>query len=77
MTVEGLIALFGALTAVLTAVTALLVQVRRLRMAVNGVMHELVDARAAAAEKEGELRGRDFVTSQSPVAPPAEIREHI
>lgn len=77
MTTEGVIALFGALTALITAVTACLIQIRSLRIAVNGMLHELVDARSTAAEKEGELRGRDFVASQPLPERPTEIREHV
>lgn len=63
MTTEQLVAVLGGLTALIAAVSALLVQVRSLRGAVDGVLHELVEAKAAAAEKEGELRGRDYTAS--------------
>lgn len=77
MTFDQVLGLFGALTALLGAVAALLVQVRQLRVAVNGMLHELTEAKATAAEKEGELRGRDYATSQVLQTPPPEIREHV
>lgn len=60
MTVEQVVAAVGALTALIVATTALLVQVTKLRGEVNGRLSELVAHAVEAAEKRGELAGRDF-----------------
>lgn len=71
MTTEQLIAVMGGLTALLTAIGVLIGQVAALRHAVDGVTTELVAAREVAAEKEGELRGRDYVSRPDPLGPPS------
>lgn len=75
MSPEQLVSILGALTALVVAVGGLLIQVGKLRAAVDGVLHELVDARTTAAEKEGELRGRDFVAPGPAPPEDPEIRE--
>jgi hypothetical protein len=61
LTVEQSIALIGALTALVAAVSALLVQVHMLRKDVNGRVSDLLEAAGMAREKRGELAGRDFM----------------
>lgn len=61
MTPDQVVAIMGGLAALLAAVTALLVQVGRLRSEVNGRLQQLVDASVEAAQKRGELLGRDYV----------------
>lgn len=61
MTVEQVVAVLGALTALLVAATALLVQVHLLRKDLNGRVTQLLDAAGMAREKRGEMAGRDFM----------------
>lgn len=61
MTPEQALAIVGGLTALMVAVTALLVQVRGLRHDVDGRMAQLVKATSEASRKQGELEGRDFM----------------
>lgn len=69
MTAEQLVAVIGALTALVVAVGTTFVQIRGLRRDVqaqhetmNGRMNELVQVHELAAQKIGELEGRDFMT---------------
>lgn len=77
MTPEQLTALIGAGTAFLVAAVPVFVQIRALRHDIDGVMHELLDAKATAARKEGELAGRDFVAPPERLYPTGDIREHV
>lgn len=77
MTPEEVVAIIGATTALCGAAVPVFVQIRALRKEINGFMHELVDAKATAAEKEGELRGRDFVAPPEKLHPAGDIREHV
>lgn len=61
MTVELAIALVAAVTALLGALTAVLVQINLLRRDVNGRVTQLLEAAGVAREKRGELAGRDFM----------------
>lgn len=61
MTPEQAVAILGGLTALVVAVSALLVQVHNLRRDVNGRVTQLLDAAGIAREKRGELAGRDFM----------------
>lgn len=79
MSPEQVTALIGAITALVVAVSAVLLQVRGLRNDINGRVAQLIDTTAAAAKKQGELEGRDFMqrlTTGAPVgdppAPPGE-----
>lgn len=58
---EQVVAVLGALTALLVAATALLVQVHLLRKDLNGRVTQLLDAAGMAREKRGEMAGRDFM----------------
>lgn len=60
MTVEQFVAILGATTALVVAVTALLLQMRTLTHHVNGRLDELLSLREESARREGELKGRDF-----------------
>lgn len=61
MTVEQVIAVLGAFTALLAAIGTLMIQVRALHDAVNGRLTQLLQERETAARREGELAGRDFM----------------
>lgn len=61
MTPETIIAIIGAITALIVALTAMLVQLGKLRQEVNGRLTQLISESTAAARKEGELAGRDFM----------------
>ena len=70
MTPEQAVALLGAITALVVAVSALLLQVQKLRSEVNGRLTQLLVEATQAARKDGELAGRDFVHRM--YNPPAE-----
>lgn len=83
MSIEQFVAILGGLTALLVVVVQLLVAVRSLHSAVNGRLTLLLDQAVAAARKDGELAGRDFmmrlargvpepVDGASDLQPPAE-----
>lgn len=59
---DQVVSLLAAITALVVATSVLLERIETLRTAVNGVLHELVTAKAEAAAKQGELEGRDFIT---------------
>lgn len=61
MSTETVIAVIGAATALVVAITALVAQIQGLRKDLNGHVTKLVDSSAEAARKEGELAGRDFM----------------
>lgn len=61
MTPETIIAVIGAITALVVAVTAMLVQLGKLRQEVNGRLTQLIAEATDAARKDGELAGRDFM----------------
>lgn len=71
MSSEGIIAVLGAVTALVVAGTALVVQLRSLRKDLNGRLEQLLAVAAAAARKEGELAGRDFASRGGPASPPS------
>lgn len=60
MTPEQAAGLIVALTALVTAVGALVVQVRALRHDLNGHLAKVIETAGQLARKEGELAGRDF-----------------
>lgn len=64
MTPEQITAVLTGLAALVIAVGALLHNIAELRRDVNGRLSELLDERAAAARKEGELAGRDFAVAR-------------
>lgn len=68
MTPEQFTAVMAALAGLVAAVTALLVAVHNLHDAVNGRLTQLLAEREAAAHKQGELEGRDFMSRL--MAPP-------
>lgn len=70
MSAEQVVAILGAVGALVLALTALIVQVRGLRTDINGRMTKLVEAVSTASHKEGELEGRDFARQQL-LEPPA------
>lgn len=61
MSPEQLVAIISAVTALVVALVPLFVQIHMLRKDVNGRLTQLVDAASIAAEKRGELSGRDFM----------------
>lgn len=61
MSPEQLVALIGAFAGLLGAVAVVLHNIAELRKDLNGRLQELIDARVAAATKDGELTGRDFM----------------
>lgn len=71
MTPEQFVAIVGGLTALLLAVAGVILQVRGLASSVNGRMGQLLKTVELAAEKKGELEGRDYERSIPP-DPPAE-----
>lgn len=70
MTTEQFLALLAALTLLLGTVVQLLIAVRNLHSAVNGRLSMLLDQATAAARKDGELAGRDFMARLA--TPPAD-----
>lgn len=75
MTVETVVAVIGAITAFVIAITALIAQIHGLRKDLNGHVAQLVETSTIAAKKEGELEGRDFMhrllaPPSDPTAPP-------
>lgn len=61
MTIETVVGILGAVTALVVAITALVVQLKGLRRDLNGHVTQLVNTSTAAAKREGELEGRDFM----------------
>lgn len=83
VTPEQFVAIISALAVLIGAVTALLVQVARIRGNINGRLDQLVQTAALAAEKRGELAGRDFIhrlyqqpLSLAPPSAPARTEQH-
>jgi len=70
VTPEQLVAVLGGATALIAALTALFVQIANLRREVNGRLSQLLVEAVQAAEKRGELAGRDFIHRM--YAPPPE-----
>lgn len=58
---ESAVAIIGAITALVVALTAMLVQLGKLRQEVNGRLTQLIAEATDAARKQGELEGRDFM----------------
>lgn len=77
MSTEQLVALLGALTALIVAIGAVLQQLVMLRRTLNGRLSDLVETTRAAALKEGELRGRDHVLELLDVNEPENIRSGV
>lgn len=77
MPAETIIAVLGGITALVVAVTALIVQIQALRRDLDGRVTELVAHASAAARKEGELAGRDFMQRlhSTPGAPASALGE--
>lgn len=61
MTSDQFVAVLGGVTALVIALGTIIVQVYALHKAVNGRLSQLVDVTQKAAQKQGELLGRDFV----------------
>lgn len=61
MNPEQLVAVIGALAGLLLAVGLVLQRLGELRKDLNGRMAQLLQEASAAAEKRGELAGRDFM----------------
>lgn len=61
MNPEQLVAVIGALAGLLLAVGMVLQRLGELRKDLNGRMAQLLQEASAAAEKRGELAGRDFM----------------
>lgn len=61
MTAEQATALLVALTGLIGAIAAVIVQIRGLRKDLNGRVTELLVESTAAAHRHGELEGRDFM----------------
>lgn len=70
MAVEQATAFLLAISALLGAFGALLIQIRGLRSDLNGRMQELLDHAIIGAEKRGELAGRDFAYAAMGETPP-------
>jgi hypothetical protein len=60
LTAEQVTAVLVALAAVITALGVLLQRVHELRKDLNGRLTQLLEERATAARKDGELAGRDY-----------------
>lgn len=60
MTPEQFVAVLGAITALVVALGAIFVQLRQTHTLVNGQAQQLRDMTGLAAQKQGELAGRDF-----------------
>lgn len=61
MSPEQIGAIAAGVVAIIGALTGMFVQVAKLRAEVNGRLSQLLEQATAAAEKRGELRGRDFI----------------
>lgn len=61
MNVDGATALIVAVTGLVAAVGAVIVQVRGLRRDLNGRVSQLIDVATTASHRKGELEGRDFM----------------
>jgi hypothetical protein len=59
MTVEQLVAVLGAVTLLLGAITALFVQIRRLEFRVDGRLTQLLELTKVAAIAEGKLAEKE------------------
>lgn len=59
MTTEQLVAVLGAITALVIAVGAVMQQLLALRKQIDGRMGEMLELTRLAATREGELQGRD------------------
>lgn len=68
MSIEGLTGLIVAITGLVAAIGVLVVQVKGLRRDINGRISQLLEAHGQAERKEGELAGRDFATTGTPVS---------
>jgi hypothetical protein len=74
LSVEQFIALMGAMTALITTLGGILVQLRATHTLVNSRMTELVETTKLAAQKSGELVGRDFERASLAAGSSAEVQ---
>ena len=65
MSPEQLVAILGAVTALVIALGAVVRQIAELRKDINGRLSQLVETTRVAATKEGELLGRDHMAAES------------
>lgn len=70
MTVDQVVALIGAVTALLVALGAILAQLHQLRKDLNGRLTELVAVTAKASLAEGVIQGRRASDRQKGPVPP-------
>jgi len=68
MTPEQATALIVAFTGLIGACGLAVQQFRSLRRDINGRMQQLLEAYGAAQRKDGELAGRDFASTSTPVS---------
>jgi hypothetical protein len=68
VTVENVTGLIIAVTGLIAAIGVLVVQVKGLRKDINGRLTQLLEAHGEAQRKEGELAGRDYVTTPTRVS---------
>lgn len=61
MTPEQIVAVVAAFATLLSALAAVMVQIRKLHDAVNGRLTQLLEERETAARRLGEMEGRDFM----------------
>lgn len=77
MSPEQLVAILGGLAGVIIAMALLVQRIGELRKDLNGRLEQLLEQTRAAAQREGELAGRDWAGSPlgrrlgDPPAPPA------
>jgi hypothetical protein len=69
VTPEQFSGIIVAVTGLVAAIGLLVTQVRGLRKDLNGRMQELLDTSKLAAQKDGELAGRDFAQGATRAAP--------
>lgn len=74
MSPEQATALIVALTGLVAAMGVILVQLRQTHQLINSRMTELVETTKLAAQKSGELAGRDFADRAKAAVPSAEER---
>ncbi len=65
MTPEQLVAVIGAITALVAALGAVFVQLRQTHALINSRMTELLETTKMAAQAKGELAGREFHKTES------------
>lgn len=73
MSAEQATALIVAVTGLVGAIGAVIVQVRLLRKDLNGRVSQLIEAATVSSHRKGEMEGRDFMRrllSGPPQSPP-------